>query len=148
VALAASPSWEEVARDRGPPPEVWRDGRQVVVSLRGEHDLSTAPSVAEALARASALGDGGVVVDLSGVLFMDAAVIRELVDRREALRLQSRALTVRAPSTIARRVLDLCELTALVEPVEPVPERSVHVFPRVVSAVVRSVQWRRAPQIA
>jgi len=140
MALARSPSWEEATHGAGTP-EVWREGRRVVVSLRGEHDLSTSPALAEALADASALGSGDVVVDLSGVQFMDAAVIRELVDRREVLRLQSRTLTLRAPSPIAWRVLDLCDLT---EMVELLAVRHVHVLPRVVSAVVRSVPWRRA----
>lgn len=140
MALARSPSWEEAAPNTQAP-EVWREGRRVVVSLRGEHDLSTAPALAAALAEASALGAGDVVVDLSRVLFMDAAVIRELVGHREGLVLRSRTLTLRAPSSSAWRVLELCDLT---EMVEPLAHRHVHVLPRVMSAVVRSVPWHRA----
>jgi len=140
MALARSPSWDEAAPNEQAP-EVWREGRQAVVSLRGEHDLSTAPALAAALAEASALGAGDVVVDLSGVLFMDAAVIKEIVDRREGLHLGSRTLTLRAPSPSAWRVLELCDLTGMVEPLD---DRHVHVLPRIMSAVVRSVPWHRA----
>lgn len=82
----------------------------MVVSLRGEQDMSTAPGVAEALAAASAIGDGDVVVDLSEVQFMDSALIAELARGRFALQLESRALVLRAPSNFARRLLEMCGL--------------------------------------
>jgi anti-anti-sigma factor len=88
----------------------------MVVALRGEQDLSTATRVAHAIAGAAALGDGGVIVDLSGVRFMDAAVVGTLVRGRNQLRLRARSLTVRAPSPRARAVLELCDVADLVEP--------------------------------
>jgi anti-sigma B factor antagonist len=110
MAIASSPSWDEIAQEPGPPPDVRREGDRMVVSLRGEQDMSTAPSVADALAAATAVGDGDVVVDLSDVQFMDAAIITELARGRTALRSESRALMLRAPSRFAQRLLGVCGL--------------------------------------
>jgi anti-anti-sigma factor len=88
----------------------------MVVSLRGEQDMSTAPYVAEALSAASAAGDGDVVVDLSDVQFMDAAIITVLARRGHDLRSIGRALMLRSPSRFARRLLDLCDLVGLIDP--------------------------------
>ena len=112
MALARAPMPGEV-----PPPEpvVWREGRRMVVALGGEQDMSTATGVAEALAGAAALGDGDVVLDLSGVTFMDAAIVGALLAARNDLRSQARALTVRVPSRQARSVLGMCGLTGLID---------------------------------
>jgi anti-anti-sigma factor len=48
-----------------------------VVTLRGEHDLSTQPVLARALALAAA--HSNVVVDLSECAFIDSTVIKELI---------------------------------------------------------------------
>ena len=84
-------------------------GRTVVL-LRGEYDASAVTALSEAMARAIALDDADLVLDLSGVEFMDAATVRLIIRAREFLRLRSRSLTLRSPSTHARRVLDLCRL--------------------------------------
>lgn len=110
MAVVRSPSWDETVPEAGPPPDVRRDGDQMVVSLRGEQDMSTAPRVADALAAATAIGEGDVVVDLSEVQFMDAAIITELARGSTALRAESRAFMLRAPSTFAQRLLDVCGL--------------------------------------
>lgn len=110
MAVARSPSLDESAPEAGPPPDVRREGARMVVSLRGEQDASTARTVADALAAAAAAGDGDVVVDLSEVQFMDAAIITELARRRAALRPEHRALVLRAPSRFAQRLLDVCGL--------------------------------------
>ena len=87
-----------------------RDAYRTVVLLRGEYDASTVTSLSEAMARAIALDDADLVLDLRGVEFMDAATVRLIIRAREFLRLRSRSLTLRSPSTHARRVLDLCGL--------------------------------------
>jgi len=92
---------------RGPP--------AVVVTLRGEHDLSTRLEIAQVMAEAIAVGDTDVVVDLGRVEFMDASTIGVITCARELLRARSRALTVRSPSRFAHRILDLCDLSGLVE---------------------------------
>lgn len=89
-------------------PEVRHDGARTVVVLRGEHDLGTARTLARALAESIADSPGDVVVDLSEVEFMDAAIVAELARARDQMRARSRALVLRAPSPIALRILEIC----------------------------------------
>ncbi|MDX6631009.1 MAG: hypothetical protein QOH00_3255 [Gaiellales bacterium] len=55
-----------------------------VVTLRGEHDLSTQPVLARALALAAAYSN--VVVDLSECAFIDSTVIKELIRTSKTVR--------------------------------------------------------------
>jgi anti-anti-sigma factor len=87
-----------------------------VIGLRGEHDASTVAALADALARAIAFDDADLVLDLSELAFMGAATVGLIVRAREYLRPRSRALTLRAPSASAHRVLEICGLTDLLEP--------------------------------
>jgi anti-sigma B factor antagonist len=96
---------EVVSRDDG-----------AVVWLDGEHDIATVSALTDVLASAVSAGDTDLVVDLSGVTFIGAAPVGALIRSLDMLRLQSRTLTVRSPSTFARRVLDLCGFRGLVEP--------------------------------
>lgn len=91
------------------------DTPSTVVWVRGEHDAATAETLSVTLAEAAALGDADVVVDLSGLTFMDASTIGTLVVARNRLRVLSRSLCVRDPSLQARRVLDLCEMEGLID---------------------------------
>lgn len=99
-----------------PPPEVWREGGRIVVSLSGEQDVASAAGVGEVLVGVAGSGWNDVVVDLSGIRFMDAAIIGVLLNARRTLRSRGRDLRCRAPSRFARRMLDLCELGELVDP--------------------------------
>src|SRR5919106_1034229 len=57
----------------------------VVVSVEGEHDIYTAPTLPERLEEALSRG-GGIVVDLTGATFVDSSVLGALLDsRRRAL---------------------------------------------------------------
>lgn len=127
MAAARTASWNEIAREVGPLPDVRREGDRMVVSLHGEQDMSTALGVADALATASAAGDDDVVVDLSEVQFMDSAIIAELARGSTALRSESRALMLRAPSRLAQRLLEVCGLVgdrAHAPPLRPALEGS------------------------
>ena len=88
---------------------VRRDADDVVIWLRGEHDQSTA-EVHASFARAMALDDGNLVVDMSHVQFMGTATARVIVGTRQALIDRSRSLTLRSPSKSAQRMIDLCGL--------------------------------------
>jgi anti-anti-sigma factor len=85
-----------------------RNPDRTVVWLRGEHDVSTVAALSEVMARAIALDDADVVVDLSEVQFMGAATVGVIIRAREFLRLRSRFLVLRSPSECARRILDVC----------------------------------------
>jgi anti-anti-sigma factor len=98
-----------------------RDTARVVVRLRGEHDLSTVAVLSETMAWAIAHDEADVVVDLSDVQFMGATTVSVLIRARELLRTRSRSLLVRSPSRCARRVLELCGATDLLDPSDAAP---------------------------
>lgn len=81
---------------------------RAVIWLDGEHDVDTLSTLTDTLTRAIGTDDSDVIVDLSGVTFMCAATVGALIGGRNSLRRQSRSLTLRSPSPIAGRVLDLC----------------------------------------
>ena len=85
-----------------------RHAQPSIVSLDGEHDISTIDADNEALTAAIASCDTDVVLDVSGVTFMSAATVGLIVRARQVLENQSRSLTLQSPSTSAKRVLDLC----------------------------------------
>ena len=92
------------------------DGARTVVRLRGEHDLSTTSGLWQTMARAIELTDTDLAIDLSEVDFMGAATVNVILRAAQLLEQRSRSLTVRSPSKAALRVLELCGLTAIVEP--------------------------------
>lgn len=100
------------------------DADGAVVWLRGEYDVATVAALSNVLARATALDDADVIVDMSGVQFMDGATIGVVVRAENVLRLRSRHLVLRAPSRFAARMLELCGLSGLVRgavPLEHLP---------------------------
>ena len=76
----------------------------MVVTLRGEHDLSTRPELGEALARAAE--DASVLVDLSECDFIDSTVIGALVVAFQTVTERGRlfALTIPADAKAVQRV--------------------------------------------
>jgi len=101
---------EDLAAATGP------NANRIVVWQRGENDISTKMAFSHTMAQGTVCDEGDLVVDLSGVTFMDAATVGVLIWTRNDLRLQCRSLTLRSPSGSARRVLDLCGLTDLLDP--------------------------------
>jgi anti-anti-sigma factor len=86
----------------------WPKPDVAVVVLGGEHDLGTAPAVAqaaeEALASASQL-----IVDLSPAEFVDSTIINVLVQlRREAAATDRRFNVLLADSPMIERTLEIC----------------------------------------
>jgi len=66
-----------------------------------------------------------VVVDLSGVEFMDSATIDAILQARSSLASQGERLVVRRPSPAARRLLELYRLNrSLAAVADPGPHRS------------------------
>jgi anti-sigma B factor antagonist len=81
----------------------------VVVSVRGELDMSTAPGLAEALADA-APPTSTVVVDLSAVSFLDSSAIGTLVTAGRSRNDVGGRLQIGARSAIVERVLEITGL--------------------------------------
>jgi anti-anti-sigma factor len=89
-----------------------QDGRAggTVIWLRGEHDLTTVETIANAVAAVMALPSVDLVVDLSGVAFLGAAPAGALLRARILLSARERRLVLRDPPSSVRRVLELCGL--------------------------------------
>ena len=101
--------------------------RTVLVELRGEMDLSTAPKVAETIDALKPRSDGvrHIVLDLRGLTFMDSTGLRELLRQNERAREHRRNLAVVRGNDAIQRLLKLTgvdELFVMVdEPEDLVP---------------------------
>jgi anti-anti-sigma factor len=92
-----------------------RTSGQTVVKLEGEHDIATVDLLARALAKARAVDNADLVVDLDDVDFLGAAAVHVLRHTRALLHRQGRTMTLRLPSKCVRRMLSLCDV-ALSDP--------------------------------
>jgi anti-anti-sigma factor len=95
-----------------------------VVWVQGEHDVATAANVSGSIAQAARLDDFDLVVDLSGITFMDASTIGAIVANHNRLLGRSHSLSVRAPSPLARRLLTTCDLAFLIDDFPAAPSRN------------------------
>lgn len=87
-----------------------RDGVSVA-RVRGEIDLSNADSIFSTLARAGAPATDGLIVDLSGVDYLDSAGVRLLFRLARALGEANRTLRTVVPGDATiRRVLELANM--------------------------------------
>lgn len=85
-----------------------REGRAIVV-LRGDVDMENAPSARRALL--DCVGSRGtVLVDLSGVDYLDSSGVASLVEALQAARKRGSAFGLAAVSVASRRVLELGRL--------------------------------------
>jgi len=87
-----------------------RTSGQTVVKLEGEHDIASVDLLARALAKARAVEDAELIVDLDGVDFLGVATVHVLRHTRAVLHRRGRTMTLRFPSKCARRVLSLCDV--------------------------------------
>jgi anti-sigma B factor antagonist len=84
------------------------------VIVQGEVDLYSAPVLERVVGDAVQGGDGDVVIDLSGVRFMDSAGLNILIRSFKPLNTQGRRLVLRSPQTAVRRTLELAGIVSLV----------------------------------
>jgi len=88
-----------------------------VLTLHGEHDVSTEPSLAEELERVAAAG-GPVVVDLSDAQFIDSSILRVLANAAVEQSAGLRVAVVIPPGREAMRILRVTGIAGLLEPYE------------------------------
>jgi anti-sigma B factor antagonist len=74
-----------------------------VVAVRGEVDLHTAPKVQYAIERGSE-GVEAVVVDMSGIAFMDSTALSTLMHARESLEKKGISFRLTTPSKAVERI--------------------------------------------
>jgi len=86
-----------------------------VVRMGGQHDTFTRELLVRILDDAMSLEQANVVVDLSRVQYMSAATLDVIMRARKALGARSRSLTLRSPSPIAARLLDVCHIAYRVD---------------------------------
>jgi anti-sigma B factor antagonist len=101
------------------------DGRTAVVTLRGELDAHDAPRLRELFSAAVAGLEGAespcLVVDLTGVAFMDSTALGTLVGAVRRVREVGGELAIVLPETAARRIF---EITGLDEVLDVHPTRA------------------------
>jgi anti-sigma B factor antagonist len=93
-------------------------GRIALVSISGELDLYVEQELRDAFAAADGLNSSAVVVDLSGVSFMDSTVCGILVGEAKRLRRDGSDLFLVSHGNRASRVLEVAGI-----------DQVVHVFP-------------------
>ena len=90
----------------------------LVLHLRGEIDIATLPTLADALSEAVAGQTEVVTIDLSMLDFLDVCGVRELLSVRDTLRAQGRQLDLQMPSPRVEMVLAIVGLADGVQPIE------------------------------
>jgi anti-sigma B factor antagonist len=93
-------------------------GDVVVVSVEGEHDIYTAPTLRERLDDALGRG-GGIVVDLTRATFVDSSVLGALLDSRRRALEAGQGFVVCVGEAVEPGVQRILDITGLV-PVLPV----------------------------
>jgi anti-sigma B factor antagonist len=86
-----------------------RDNGSVVVSLTGELDLYNAHAVREALLECCAEAPERLIVDLSGVKFIDSTALGVLIEARTRMA-NRRGFLLAAPGLETRRALEISGL--------------------------------------
>lgn len=112
--------------EHGPPPvdgsltlTVRSDNCGDLLILAGELDLASAPLVLEAAQLVRQMASQHVVVDVSGLQFLDATGLSALLQAREELLGDGLAMSLRGIPACVHRVLDITGLadTFVLEPV-------------------------------
>jgi len=79
----------------------------IVVTLAGEVDVTTAQQMRDVLMSQAAQGTPRLIVDLSGLGFMDSSGVRVLLTVRGALEASGRTLALASPQPVVARMLSL-----------------------------------------
>ena len=85
-----------------------------VVTVTGELDLATAPTLHRALRRAVDASLPDLVVDFSQVTFFDCAIVGVLVTALRAVQAQGGCLRLRGLTGGPKRLFDLCHLDGVI----------------------------------
>jgi anti-sigma B factor antagonist len=90
-----------------------RDGTATVV-VSGELDLATVASLRTRAQSVVEHSDGDVVLDMSGVTYMDSSGLSVVLEVRELLAQSERRLVIAEPSESVAAILTICGLTDLI----------------------------------
>jgi anti-sigma B factor antagonist len=95
--------------------EVTDGARSARIALHGEFDIASADDAGRALQELLRRDLDAVIIDLSGLDFMDSTGVKFLVDGREAARARGVRLTLVPGRGPVQRVLTVSGVTALFE---------------------------------
>lgn len=90
-----------------------REGDVHTISLSGELDLATADDVQRELERIEATDAASIVLDLSGLTFMDSTGVRLLVTAHARSRADANRLSLLRGAPVVQRVLELSGVDVL-----------------------------------
>ena len=90
-----------------------RDGAATVV-VSGELDLATVESLRNRVQSVVEHSDGDVVLDMSGVRYMDSSGLSVVLEIRDLLERSERRLVIAEPSESVTAILTICGLTDLI----------------------------------
>jgi anti-sigma B factor antagonist len=93
-------------------------GEQVTVSLKGELDLSTVAKVEEELRRVESSDATLLVLDLSGLTFLDSTGLRAVITADERARAQGRRFVIVKGPDAVQRVFAITRLEERLEMVD------------------------------
>jgi anti-anti-sigma factor len=85
-------------------------GEPLVITVRGEVDLATAPELESCVQQALVAAGDSVLLDLGGLTFIDSSGLRVLVALSNHARAKGAAISLRNVPRHAERVLDLTGL--------------------------------------
>jgi anti-sigma B factor antagonist len=97
-------------------------GASLLVRVRGELDMSTAPKLSGALTEAAAGSADTIVLDLAGVTFIDSSALRVLVLSGRELASTDRMLQIGPRSEMVARVLTMTSLDTSSDAFEVLPQ--------------------------
>jgi len=87
----------------------------VRVVINGEVDFSNAGRLSAALDQADRQGPGNIVLDMTGLTFIDSTGLRELVSAARTARRYGRRITAENPSQPIRRLLQITALDKTID---------------------------------
>ena len=90
-----------------------RDSEVHTIRLSGELDLATADDVEKELVRVEASDVASIVLDLSGLTFMDSTGVRLVVNAHTRSRAEGHRLTLLRGQAAVQRVMELSGVDAL-----------------------------------
>ena len=95
--------------------EVSGSGKDVVVAVKGDLDVLTAPLLWESLEEAIEASEGDVTLDLAGTTFIDSMGLGVIIRGHKRLATEAGSLIVRAASDQAQSVFRLTGLDQVLD---------------------------------
>lgn len=96
--------------------------RAVVVTLTGELDADTARHLRSLVAEHLLAGPGNLVLDLSGLSFVDSAGLAAMISADKGVRRAGMRLVLAAPRAPVRTIMRLTGIDAVLTTADTVPD--------------------------